>query len=222
MCPEVVQTSDMDCGPAALAALLEGIDVPVSYEQLRELCQTDVDGTSIDALEEVAVELGIDAEQLVVPADHVLSDAADYFPSIVVTRLPNGFAHFVVAWRVHGPWVQVMDPASGRLFLRRREFLESLFSHTMTVPEEDWLDWARTEDFGRPFVARLEALGCRDAAERYASASASAEEMRQIDAAARMTERLCRAGTVKRGREAVRLLDSAMTPGSRWSRCRCT
>ena len=214
LCPEVVQTSDMDCGPAALAALLEGMNVPVSYEQLRELCQTDVDGTSIDALEEVAVELGIDAEQLMVPADHVLSNATDYFPSIVVTRLPNGFAHFVVAWRAHGGWVQVMDPASGRLFVRRREFIDNLFSHTMTVPEEDWLEWTRTEDFGEPFVARLKALGCRDAVERYRSAAASAEALCQLDAAARMTEKLCRSGTVKRGRKAVRLLDSAMASGT--------
>ena len=52
--PEVVQTSDLDCGPASLAALLEGCGVPTSAARLREACQTDVDGTSIDALGEVA------------------------------------------------------------------------------------------------------------------------------------------------------------------------
>ena len=29
--PEVVQTSAMDCGPAALKCLLDGFGVPVSY-----------------------------------------------------------------------------------------------------------------------------------------------------------------------------------------------
>ena len=62
--PEVVQTSAMDCGPAALKCLLEGFGIPVSYGRLREACQTDVDGTSIDTLEEVAVQLGLDAEQI--------------------------------------------------------------------------------------------------------------------------------------------------------------
>lgn len=61
---EVIQTSAMDCGPAALKCLLEGFGVPVSYGRLREACQTDVDGTSIDALEEVARRLGLEAEQV--------------------------------------------------------------------------------------------------------------------------------------------------------------
>lgn len=52
----------MDCGSASLRSLLEGCGVPVSYGRLREACQTDVDGTSIDTMEEVAVQLGLDAE----------------------------------------------------------------------------------------------------------------------------------------------------------------
>jgi ABC-type bacteriocin/lantibiotic exporter with double-glycine peptidase domain len=59
--PEVVQTSAMDCGPAALKCLLDGFGMPVSYGRLREACQTSVDGTSIDTLEDVAVQLGLDA-----------------------------------------------------------------------------------------------------------------------------------------------------------------
>ena len=58
LAPEVVQTSAMDCGPAALKCLLDGHGIPVSYGRLREACQTDVDGTSIDTLEQVAVQLG--------------------------------------------------------------------------------------------------------------------------------------------------------------------
>lgn len=50
LAPEVVQTSAMDCGPASLKCLLEGFYIPVSYGRLREACQTDVDGTSIDTL----------------------------------------------------------------------------------------------------------------------------------------------------------------------------
>ena len=84
--PEVVQTSAMDCGPAALKALLEGMGVTVSYGRLREACQTDVDGTSIDTIEDVAVQLGLDAEQVVVPPDHVLPTSADNLPAIVVVR----------------------------------------------------------------------------------------------------------------------------------------
>ena len=95
--PEVVQTSAMDCGPAALTALLAGWHIPVSYGRLREACQTDVDGTSIDTLEEITVQLGLDAEQVMVPVDHLLLPEAAALPAIVVVRQPNGLTHFVVA-----------------------------------------------------------------------------------------------------------------------------
>ena len=68
--PEVIQSSAMDCGPASLKAILEGFGIPVSYGRLREACQTSIDGTSIDTLEEVALQLGLDAEQIMLPADH--------------------------------------------------------------------------------------------------------------------------------------------------------
>src|ERR1700747_663812 len=79
--PEVVQTSAMDCGPAALKCLLEGFGIPVSYGRLREACQTDVDGTSIDTMEEAAVQLGLDAEQIMAPADFVLLPEASLLPA---------------------------------------------------------------------------------------------------------------------------------------------
>src|SRR5437588_2618133 len=96
--PEVVQTSAMDCGPASLKCLLEGFGIPVSYGRLREACQTDVDGTSIDTMEDVANQLGLEAEQIVIPVDHVLVAEAEALPAIAVVRLPNGLTHFVVAW----------------------------------------------------------------------------------------------------------------------------
>src|ERR687896_279619 len=99
LAPEVVQTSAMDCGPATLKSLLEGFAIPVSYGRLREACQIDLDGTSIDTMEEVAAQLGLEAEQVVVPADHLLAPAARNLPAIVVVRHPSGLTHFIVAWR---------------------------------------------------------------------------------------------------------------------------
>ena len=59
--PEVIQTSAMDCGPASVKALFAGFGHYVSYGRLREACQTDVDGTSIDTMEEVTNQLGLEA-----------------------------------------------------------------------------------------------------------------------------------------------------------------
>ena len=109
---EVVQTSAMDCGPAALKSILEGFGIPVSYGRLREACQTDVDGTSIDTIEDLAVQLGLDAEQIMIPADHIILPEAQALPALVVVRLPNGLTHFLVIWGRVGNYLQIMDPAT--------------------------------------------------------------------------------------------------------------
>ncbi|MBX9792926.1 MAG: hypothetical protein K2Y02_01365, partial [Burkholderiaceae bacterium] len=122
LAPEVVQTSAMDCGPAALACVLGGFGIRASYGRLREACQTDVDGTSIDTLEVVAGQLGLQAEQVMVPIDHLLRFGADALPAIVVLRQGDGGTHFVVVWRRVGRWLQVMDPAHGRRWARIDRF----------------------------------------------------------------------------------------------------
>src|ERR1035438_6304949 len=125
--PEVVQTSAMDCGPASLKALLEGFGIPVSYGRLREACQTDVDGTSIDRIEEAAVQLGLHAAQVMVPTDHLFCESASTLPALVVMRIPGGATHFVIAWRRHGRWLQCMDPGSGRRWTTCEQFLSEVY-----------------------------------------------------------------------------------------------
>ena len=127
--PEVVQTSAMDCGPASLKSVLEGFRIPVSYGRLREACQTDVDGTSIDTIEVLANQLGVAAEQVMIPADHLFLDSAQALPAVLVVRHSDGATHFVVAWRKLGPWVQVMDPAVGRRWIRSSRLAEEVFHH---------------------------------------------------------------------------------------------
>src|SRR5262245_59362143 len=153
--PETVQTSSMDCGPASLKTLLEGFGVRASYGRLREACQTDVDGTSIDRIEQAAVQLGLDAAQMMVPVDHLLLDEALALPAMVVVRTPNGATHFVVVWRKHGCWVQLMDPATGRRWTSCERLLSDVYRHTQAVPAVAWREWAGTEAFLRPLRRRL-------------------------------------------------------------------
>ena len=115
--PEVVQTSAMDCGPAALKCLLEGFNIHASYGRLREACQTSVDGTSIDMIEAVARQLGLDAEQVMLPRDYLWVPEAEALPAMATIRQPNGMTHFVIVWRRHGDWLQIMDPAVGRRWM---------------------------------------------------------------------------------------------------------
>ncbi|MFP5289315.1 MAG: cysteine peptidase family C39 domain-containing protein, partial [Thermoanaerobaculia bacterium] len=218
--PEVVQTSAMDCGPAALKALLEGFGIPVSYGRLREACQTDLDGTSIDTLEEVAGRLGLEAEQVLVPLDHLFVEEAQCLPAIVVVHHPDGLTHFVVAWRRHGGLLQVMDPSTGRRWTGLRKFLDSVYLHRMPVPAAEWREWAGSKEFQGPLRAHLGELGLtRDEAETLlgeALADPGWRPVATLDASIRMTRSLVLSGALVRGREAVRFLRSLLT------RCRET
>src|SRR5689334_2967689 len=126
--PEVVQTSAMDCGPASLKCMLEGFGIPVSYGRLREACQTDVDGTSIDTMEEIAVELGLDANQVMIPADCLFMPQAQALPALAVVRTGNNLLHFVILWRCIGNLVQVMDPDTGRRWTTRKRLLDRIYT----------------------------------------------------------------------------------------------
>jgi len=200
----------MDCGPAALKCLLEGFGVSVSYGRLREACQTAVDGTSIDTLETLAVSLGLDAEQVMMPVDHLLLPEADALPAIVVTPLPSGLVHFVVVWRVHGAFVQVMDPARGRRWVRSETFLRDVHLHRMPVPAEAFRAFAASEAFTGPLARRLRALGVADGASLIARALEDPgwSAIAALDGAARTVAALTASGAVTGGAEAGRLVAS--------------
>src|SRR5262245_9967074 len=207
--PEVVQTSAMDCGPAVLKAALEGFGIPASYGRLREACQTDVDGTSINTLEEVARQLGLDAEQVMLPVDHLLLSQAEALPALLVTRQPSGMTHFVLVWRRHGPLVQVMDPGEGRRWVSTRRLLGEVYVHEHRVPAAAWRDWAMSEAFGRPLTRRLADLGlAKDAAALIDQAAGTPgwEALARLDAATRLVAVLVQGRGVRRGREAGTVL----------------
>ncbi|MCH9685309.1 MAG: ATP-binding cassette domain-containing protein [Deltaproteobacteria bacterium] len=206
--PEVVQSSAMDCGPAALCSLLEGFGIGVSYGRLREACQTDVDGTSIDTLEDVALTLGLEVEQVVLPLDHVLRKEAGALPAVIVVTLPGGGNHFVVVWRVLGPWVQIMDPSSGRLWVRRSQLLDQLYLHAMPAPPEAWLEWAQEEEFQSVLRARMLELGCRAGFVHEQLHAAKADAgwfyLARLDASVRMLDDLVAIDGLTKGEEVER------------------
>ncbi|MDD5580639.1 MAG: ATP-binding cassette domain-containing protein [Methylobacter sp.] len=210
--PEVIQTSAMDCGPASLKCLLEGFYIPVSYGRLREACQTNVDGTSIDMLEDAANRLGVQAEQVMLPIDHLFLSEAAVLPAMVVVRHSDGATHFVVVWRRHGAWLQVMDPAIGRRWLTCQRFLEEIYRHEMPVQALDWLDWAASEEFLKPLRQRLSLLG----ASNESSTALIDQALRQsdwfalakLDASIRLVNSIVEAGGFKTGQQAVKLVET--------------
>ncbi|MFO1080003.1 MAG: ATP-binding cassette domain-containing protein [Reyranellaceae bacterium] len=210
--PEVVQSSTMDCGPASLKCLLEGFGIPVSYGRLREACQTSVDGTSIDTIETVANSLGLRAEQVMIPVEHVSLDSAGSLPALLVVRHSEGPTHFVVVWRRVGQWLQVMDPAIGRRWIRCRHLVDEVFRHEIGIFADEWRSWAGSEEFLAPLRERLADLGAdRKSTARLvdaASADAGWFSFGALDASARLVGQVVAAGGMGKGSDAVRLLET--------------
>jgi ATP-binding cassette subfamily B protein len=213
--PEVIQMSAMDCGPASLKCLFDGFRIPVDYDDLRDACRTDVDGTSINELERVANTLGLNTKQLVVPPDHVLLSEAAALPALAVMRHPNGNAHFVVIWSMVGNLVQMMDPAAGRIWRHRGDVASQLYRHTATVSSVSWREWASGEGFLRVLRRRIRDLGLneRDANKRISLALAdpSWRSIAALDAAARSISRVAEAAGVPRLENASELLRHYVT-----------
>ena len=207
--PEIVQISTMDCGPAALACVLEGFHIPVNYPRLREACQTDVDGTSIDALEVVANQLGVDAEQVMVPPEHLFLSEAQVLPAIVVVHHSDRATHFVVVWSRLGNYLQVMDPAIGRRWVSCRRFAQEIFHHELTVPAAEWHQWAGTDDFLKPLRQQLAAVGVTGTQAQNLIARASSDLKwfgpAALDASVRFVKSVVDAGGLSAGRQSAQL-----------------
>ncbi|HEX8188178.1 MAG TPA: ATP-binding cassette domain-containing protein [Pyrinomonadaceae bacterium] len=209
--PEVVQTSAMDCGPASLKCMLEGFGITASYGRLREACQTEVDGTSIDTMEEVAVRLGLEAEQVMIPVDHLLLPGSEPLPALVVVRRPPNATHFLVAWQRAGRLLQLMDPATGRRWATASKFLEEVYVHTMPVGAEGWREWASSPAFTGALAKRLARVGAgARQAKRLTEAAVNSGGWRPLaalDAATRMAEAVVRSGGISRGRQAAGVVE---------------
>lgn len=210
--PEVVQTSATDCGPAAMKSVLAGMGRSIAYTSLREACQTDVSGSSINTLEELSKQLGLDAEQIMLPIEHVFLPEARALPAIIVTLTAGGRPHFVVLWNRVGPFVQVMNPARGRHWTTVSALSAQLYQHTTAVPAALWREWAGSEEATATFERRLRNLGCRNARELVADAreDATHHSLASLDAAARAIEAAVHAGAVRRGGMAARLVQSML------------
>jgi len=213
--PEVLQASATDCGPAVLQSLLLAYGLGVDFQWLRRACRTARDGTSIDDLEELAGELGLVAEQIMVPVDHLLLDEANCLPAVVVVQLPGGTTHFVVVWRRHGGLVQVMDPASGRRWQRAGALLEEVYRHRQRVPSSAWREWAASEAFLEPLRARIAATGAAsELVETLVSGALSDpgwQGLARLDAAARFVSSLRAASGTERSVPA-KILECLVAP----------
>lgn len=200
LAPECLQISSMDCGVAAVATLLAGHGVSVSYERLRELCQTSVDGTSIDSLEVLCNRLGVDVCQHILPLDLAIDTMQGRYPLIAIVSGDRPLPHYVTVWRRVGPYLQIMDPAGGRRWVHVRSFEKELYAHPFRLPTDEWRAWAGASSFRDAFERRARALltpATADAVIARAFNQTDPTEVATFDACLRLVHRTSRAAGTK-------------------------
>jgi ATP-binding cassette subfamily B protein len=130
----------------------------------------------------------------------------------VVVRHSDGATHFVVVWRRFGPWVQVMDPAVGRRWLRCERFAEEVFRHQAAVAAAAWREWAGSADFLQPLGERLRRIGALPAQAEAVLAEALADPgwfgLAALDAAVRFIAAVIAADGLRPGAEALQVAQS--------------
>lgn len=219
LAPECLQLSSIDCGVAAVSALLSAYGIKASYDDLREACQTGVDGTSIDSLEDLCTTVGVPLVQHVIPTDLVFSMMEGRLPLVAVFTGSGGLPHFVTVWRRVGGYFQVMDPASGRRWVRRDELLRSFYVHQFRLVEGDWRLWMSDNSFREALDRRARESLAPTSYENIASPVLEGlvvEELSALDAALRLTSmaRESKACTGQAEDVFTRVFESARTDAS--------
>ncbi len=189
---EVLQISQMDCAPAALASFALGYGVDVDYQQLRLHCQTDADGTSYADLVDVAENyLDLPVTLSVVPIEHLLEEKSEQLPSITIRR-DMGVGHSILVANSEKGKVTLMDPSVGVLADKPGALAERLYPAIEDVDAGEWRDYAQAPAFLAPLKRRLKALGFRETEASALVQSALDDStwysIARLDAAIRCTE----------------------------------
>lgn len=190
--PVSLQRTQVDCGPAVLHALLVGLNIPVSYREVRDVCRTRESGTYIEDIVTAAAHFGLYLEEELLPVESAMLDER-VFPGILVCTSTDQPLHYVLLWRMHKEAVDVLDPAGGRRTETRAYFREKIYKHTTDVPAEAWYEDALSPALQDVMVQRLADLGVASRAARaLVSEIAARDDWRaysRLDATVRVMRR---------------------------------
>jgi ATP-binding cassette subfamily B protein len=106
-----------------------------------------------------------------------------------------------------------MDPAVGRRWQSYRQFLDSFYIHRQAVEAAAWREWATSDEFLDPLRRNLADLGLNQGLSMTLIADALADSgwrsIAGLHAVTRMTASLIRAGAIRRGDYAARMIKSS-------------
>lgn len=114
----VKQHDITDCGAACLASVAAHFGLKLPVARIRQYAFTDKKGTNILGMIEAAAKIGLDAKGVKGPFE-CLSEIPK--PAVAHIVVKEALHHFVVIYKVTDKYIEVMDPADGRMHKKTHE-----------------------------------------------------------------------------------------------------
>ncbi len=117
---EVIQRDLKDCGACCISCIIKYYGGYVPVEKIREDTVTTINGTTAFHLISALKKYGFESMGVKVTD---INDKNIYFPAIAHVVLKNGLQHFVVIYKITNKHIYLMDPAKGKVKMKKEDFL---------------------------------------------------------------------------------------------------
>ncbi len=118
--PVVLQYDRIDCAPAALLSILRYYGGNTNLVKMRELCRTNLNGSTMLDLVNAANLIGFEAVGASGEYEYLVKEKMPCIAHVVLDNLQ----HFIVINKLNHKYLWVSDPGRGHLKLSREEFLK--------------------------------------------------------------------------------------------------
>jgi len=126
-----------DCGAACLASVSANYKLEIPIARIRQYAGTDKKGTNVLGMIEAAVKLGFEAKGVKGDFDSLSKIP---LPAIAHVIIKETLHHFVVVYKVTDKFIEIMDPATGKMEQKPHEIFKQEWTGVLVLllPDEEF------------------------------------------------------------------------------------
>eukprot|EP01133_Synstelium_polycarpum_P017860 gene17860-21294_t len=146
----VKQRDITDCGAACLASVAAHYNLKWPVAKIRQCASTDKKGTNILGLTEAAKKMGFQAKGVYANFDDLPTVPMPAIAHLIVKEVLH---HYVVIYQVYGAYVELMDPAEGKMIKKDHQEFKKEWDGVLVILSPD--DTFKPEDTTTSTVKRF-------------------------------------------------------------------